>query len=324
MADDLNAIFFGFIGHMRARHFAKTTMTGYCRYIRQFICWLRAHDITDVSHITGHTLRTYQASLMELKETGLNALSTVSLKFRAVRRLFEFLEDSGRIPINPAADIKEPNKEARLPKTVLSVKEARRILGAPCLSSKAGIRDRLIIELLYSTGMRLAEMLNLTVYDCDLEDGFLRVRGKYSKERIIPLGKHAVKFLEEYITGIRPHHIKGNPMRALFISQRGTPLAPQTVRHMVARYAEKAGIGRKVTPHVFRHTFATHLIRKGADITAVKNILGHSRLSVTHVYTKVAGTDVKKTHGDRHPREKDALIGEMNPVIRGFYHAKPD
>jgi integrase/recombinase XerD len=303
MSDNLNDLFFSFMEHMKVRNYAKASLTGYSRYLRQFIDHLRTNNISDLKQVTRDILTAYQIRLIEFKdERGRqHTTSTVSIKIRAVKRFFEYLL------INPAEHIKEPKKEYRLPRVVLTEDEARKILEAPNLSMMTGIRDRTVLEVFYSTGIRLEELVNLTIYDCDLQGGMLRVnKGKMAKDRVVPMGKHAIRFLKEYITRIRPRHTKNNKsIRNLFISQLGTPLARQMVEKMVKDCAAKAGLKKHVTPHVFRHTFATQLVKNGADIRAVQKMLGHSCLSVTHIYTRVAGVEVKKTHRESHPRERD-------------------
>jgi integrase/recombinase XerD len=309
---------------MKVRNYAKATLTGYSRYLREFISWLRQQEISDLKRVTRDTLTAYQVKLMELKARGDNTIATVSIKIRAIKRFFEYLEASNQILINPAEHIKEPKKETRLPRVVLTEDEARKILDAPNLSTMTGIRDRTVLEVFYSTGIRVEELINLTIYDCDLQGGLLRVnKGKFAKDRVIPLGKHAVRFLKEYITRIRPNHTRNNKQtRNLFVGYTGKPISGRTIGNRVVYYAKQAGIKKRVTPHTFRHTFATELVRNGADITAVQKMLGHSHLSVTHIYTKVAGVDVKKTHKESHPREKDKADKESAPdtkTIKGYY-----
>lgn len=331
MSDNLNEIFFSFIEHMKVRNYAKATMVAYSRYLRTFLDWLRQQEITDLKQVTKDMLTAYQLKLMELKTKGENTIATVSIKIRAIKRFFEYLESSNHILINPAEHIKEPKKETRLPRVILTEDEARKILDQPNLSTMAGIRDRTILEVFYSTGIRLEEMVNLTIFDCDLQGGLLRVnKGKFAKDRVVPLGRHAVRFLKEYITHIRPHHTKNNKtIRNLFVNTWGGPLSRQIIQKMINACTQKAGIKKHVTPHVFRHTFATELVKNGADITAVQKMLGHSTLSITHIYTKVAGVEVKRTHRTYHPREKDkAAKEEITPDIEmvkdHYYYAKPD
>lgn len=306
---DFNELLFSFKEHLKVKNYSPRSIESYSGNLPAFFAHLKQMNITDIKRVTKDVLTGYQFAMTEYrtKENKPYTRDTVSVKLRAVKRFFEYLEESGTILINPAEHIKEPKKETRLPRAVLTQDEAKKILDQPNLSMFTGIRDRCVLEVLYSTGVRLEELTGLTIYDCDLQGGLLRVnKGKFAKDRVVPLGKHAVKFLKEYIARVRPHHTRKNKqLRTLFINQLGRPLSPTVVEIIVRTCAKKAGIKKKVTPHVFRHTFATELVRNGADITAVQKMLGHSDLSVTHIYTRVAGVDVKKTHSQSHPREKD-------------------
>ena len=323
---NFNELLFGFTEHMKVKNYSPATTKGYSRELKNFFDYLKENAITDIKRVTRDILKAYQLIITEHRDNGKGyTTSTISVKIRAVKRFFEFLEASSHILINPAEYIKEPKKETRLPRVVLTEDEARKILDQPNLSTMSGFLDRTVLEVLFSTGIRREEIVNLTIYDCDLQGGMLRVnKGKFAKDRVVPLGKHAVKFLKEYITHVRPHYTRNNKtVRHLFISQLGTPLSDQVVGIMVKTYARKAGIKKKVSPHVFRHTFATQLVKNGADITAVQKMLGHSTLSITHIYTRVAGMEVKRTHREHHPREKDNQVKEeITPnieMIRGHY-----
>lgn len=325
MSDNLNHLLFAFNEHMKVKNYAKATVAEYSRELQKFIDHLRETGITDIKHVTKDVLMSFQAGLMELatKEEKCYSLSTVAVKIRAVKRFFEYLEQSNQILVNPAEYLKEPKKESRLPRTVLTKEEAMKILDQPNLATRIGIRDRTVLEVFYSTGIRLEELINLTIFDCDLQGGMLRVnKGKFAKDRVVPLGRHAVRFLKEYISRVRPYYTKRvrstTGQRILFLNKYGSPLSTQVAAIMVRTYAKQAGIKKKVTPHVFRHTFATQLVKNGADITAVQKMLGHSTLSVTQIYTRVAGVEVKKTHKDHHPREKDKVREEdATPRIEG-------
>lgn len=309
MTDNLNELLFQFIEQMKVRNYSSSTIRGYSREVRKFLEYLRENNVTDIKRITRDFLKTWQAMLMEYKARGDKGYTpaTVALKIRSIKRFFEHLEQSSHILVNPAEYIKEPKKEYRLPRVVLTEDEARNILDQPNLSTMTGIRDRTLLEVLYGTGIRLEEVTNLTIYDCDLQGGLLRVnKGKFAKDRVVPLGRHAVRFLKEYITHVRPRHTRKNRnIKNLFVSGMGNPLSRKIISIIICGHVKQAGIGKKVTAHTFRHTFATQLVKNGAEITAVQKMLGHSCLSVTHIYTRVAGVDVKKTHKERHPREKD-------------------
>jgi len=322
MYDDL---LFAFREHLRVKNYARPSIAAYCGHLAGFCAWLEGQGIDDIKRVGKDTLNAYQLHLSEHRtaEGAQYTTATVSLKVRAIKRLFEHLEASNQILVNPAEYIHEPKKEDRLPRSVLTEDEARHILETPNLSTMRGIRDRSILEVLYSTGIRLEETVGLSIYDCDLQGGYLRVnKGKFAKDRVVPLGKHAVRLLKEYIAHVRPHYTKNQKAtRSLFVNKVGDALSKQMIGKLVKAYARTAGIKKKVTPHTFRHTFATQLVRNGADITAVQKMLGHSDLSVTHIYTRVAAVDAKRTHVVCHPREKDRAE-EMTPAvesIRGHY-----
>ena len=314
--DDL---LFSFTEHLKVKNYSPQTVLGYIGHLRYFLKHLAAIEVTDVRGVTRDLLRDYQAKITAEKTSRALSFSFVAAKIRSVKRFFEYLEQSGHILINPAEHIKEPQKESRLPKVVLTEEEVHRILGQPNLSTPVGIRDRAVIEVFYSTGIRLEEMTNLTIFDSDLQGGLLRVnKGKGSKDRVVPLGKHAVRFLKEYLTNVRPHHtIMDKQLKTLFVNQWGAPLSKQIIDIIVRTYAKRARIAKHVTPHTFRHTFATELIRNGADIVSVSKMLGHSDVRTTQVYLRVAGIEVKNTHSQSHPREKDKETStEAEPDIQ--------
>lgn len=314
--DNINDHMFGFKEHMKVKNYSPATVKSYSQQLQGFLDYLKDIHSTDLKRVTGDTLKGYQLKLAKSKSY---TRDTISVKLRSVKRFFEYLEETNHILINPAEYIKEPKKETRLPRVVLNKNEVQKILDIPNLSTKTGIRDRTILEVFYSTGIRLEEMINLTIYDCDLQGGMLRVnKGKFAKDRVIPLGKHAIKFIKEYITHIRPHYTRKNKSsRILFVNQSGKPISKQIIEIMVKTCARTAKIKKKVTPHTFRHTFATELVRNGADIRAVQKMLGHSSLKVTHIYMRVAGVEVKKTHKKHHPRERDkSTKEEIKPNIK--------
>jgi site-specific recombinase XerD len=299
----------GFTAHMKVKNYSPSSIAAYCEHLPGLFAHLKEQSVTEVKRVTSDHLHTYQLKIMDHTSARTNSkysVGTICTKTRAMKRFFKYLEDSGTILINPAENIKEPKKETRLPRSVLSEDEVSNILAQPRLNTINGIRARAVLEVLYSTGIRLEELIKLTIFDCDLQGGLIRVKGKFFKDRFVPLGKHAVKFLKEYVTRVRPQHTKKNKtIKNLFVSRFNIPLSKQVIELMVRDYARKAGITKKVTPHTFRHTFATELVRNGADITAVRKMLGHSSLSATNIYIRVAGVDVKKTHDMSHPRERD-------------------
>ena len=320
MSGNLNDLLDEFRQQLRVRNYSPASVSSYCGHLSGFFGYLREEKVEDMKRVTRDLLHQYQARIAGVQtQAGKGySVSTIALKTRALKRFFEYLEETNRILINPAEHLKEPRRGSRLPRAVLTREEARKILDQPDLSSMTGIRDRAILEVFYSTGIRLEEMTRLTLYDCDLQGGFLRVnRGKFARDRVVPLGKHAARLLKGYITRVRPLHTKSNRAEGcLFVNQSGVPLSKQVIQLMVRRYARQSGIQKKVTPHVFRHTFATELVRNGAEVTAVQKMLGHASLAVTHLYVRVAAVDVKKTHSAHHPREKGRTVKEeIEPCI---------
>jgi integrase/recombinase XerD len=233
-----------------------------------------------------------------------NSMETKALKLRPVKRLFEYLLHNNRLLINPTEGLVETCRKNRKIPQVLTVAEVQKLLQQPNLSFRMQIRNRAIMEVLYATGIRLDELLHLTVHDPDLKDKTLIIRkGKGRKQRLVPLGKNSIAFLKEYLEKIRPRYAARNPKeRRLFLNSAGQPLTPASIRQAIREYRISAGIQKTVSPHTFRRTCATHLLQQGADIRYVQELLGHSRLSTTQIYTKVMPVEVKRVHEQYHPR----------------------
>ena len=292
-----------FIDYLKALKRDPSTIRTYAFGARRFFAWLDGIGVADLRAVGREHIRAYQA---EVSETDL-APYTVHSRMRAVRRLYDYLEANGKVLLNPASGVRMPKLEHRLPRTVLTKREVRRILDAPDTSLPVGVRDKAMLEVFYSTGLRLAELCALTVYDVDVLNGYVRVNsGKGCKDRVVPLGYKARKYVNEYLRKVRGKFTKKNrDERALFVSNRQRGFSTTRVCQIVRHYAALAGIRKRVSPHVFRHTCATHMLADGADVVHVQRLLGHVLLNTTQVYTRVAQRDVKATHGKTHPREKD-------------------
>ncbi len=305
----LTAYLSGFTQYLKVKNYSSASITAYAEHLPGLFVYLRSRGIGDVKRVTRQHLDAYQQAITlhtSSRTKRAYSIGTICTKTRAMKRFFRYLEESGVILINPAEQVKEPKKPRRLPRTILAEDEVRKILAQPKLDTINGIRARALLEVLYSTGIRLEELVNLSIFDCDLQGGLIRVKGKFSKDRVIPLGTHGVRFLKEYIMRIRPGLAKKNKtIKNLFISRRGEPMSKQVIELMVRMYAKKAGIDKRVTPHTFRHTFATELVKNGADISAVRKMLGHAHLSATNIYVHAACREVKNTHSKSHPRERD-------------------
>jgi integrase/recombinase XerD len=292
--------------HLRVLNRSSSTIEAYTDHVRLF---LNLTHITDIKRVTQKEIEDYMAALYAYKSIYNKpyCTNTICLKIRAVKRFFEFLENANTIFINPAESIKEPKKEKRLPRSILKPEEVCAILNQPNLGTKKGIRDCAILEVFYATGIRLGELCRLAIYDVDLTEQMLRINlGKGEKDRVVPMGKHTAGFLREYLRKARPYFIqKDKTVLHLFVNTYGKPISKQAVTIMVRAYARAADIKKQVSPHTFRHSFATALIRNGAEVTAVQKMLGHTNLRTTQRYIQSLGLDLKKAHQKAHPRERD-------------------
>lgn len=284
---------------LQAQGYADATVDSYRKNLNQFIRYLKDLEITDLRQINKQIVLDYKTNVMAEK----NSMETKALKLRPVKRLFEYLLQNNRLLINPTEGLVETCRKNRKIQPVLTISEMQKLLQQPNLSFRMQIRNRAIMEVLYSTGIRLDELLNLTVYDPDFKGKSLLIRkGKGRKQRIVPLGKNSIRYLREYLEKIRPRYAARNPKeRKLFLSNNGKALQPAPIRQAVRAYRIKAGIEKRVSPHTFRRSCATHLMQQGADIRYIQELLGHSRLSTTQLYTRVLPIEVKSSHEQYHP-----------------------
>lgn len=292
-----------FTAYLKALKRSPSTLAGYTRSVSVFLAWLDARDIRGIRRAD---VQTYQAMLVE---SGKYTTHSIHVLMRGVRRFYDWLDRNGRVLVNPTLGLQLPKLEDRLPRTILTKAEMRRLLDAPDTSKLDGIRDKAMLELFYSAGLRLAELCSLTVYDVDMNSGFVRVNcGKGAKDRVVPMGHKATQYVKEYLRHVRGRFTeKRRDERTLFVGKQwGTPINPLIVERLVRHYAEEAGISKRVTPHTFRHTCASHMLADGADVIHVQRLLGHTCIDTTQIYTRVARREVKKTHGKTHPRERDA------------------
>jgi len=317
-----------FAQFMDVKGYSAPTQQAYAGNLVKFFEWLDGKGIRDVRRVVKDTLQAYMLHLAEAKtaRTGQPlGWSSVGVRVRAVKRFFEWLEATQKVLVNPAEVIHEPRRRSRLPKMILTRDEVEKMLEIPNLATPGGIRSRAILEVFYSTGIRLGEMTALQVQDVNFEEGLLRVNeGKGAKDRVVPLGKQAAAFVKAYLSDVRPGLIRQGDKGCLWISNYGTPMSKVLIGLLVSNAGKKAGIGKAVSPHTMRHTFATHMVQNGADVMLVSQLLGHSVLSATQIYVRVAAVDVKRAHEASHPRERDPMEKEeTEPVIlwkRGVVH----
>ncbi|KTT53179.1 tyrosine recombinase XerD [Pseudomonas oryzihabitans] len=231
---------------------------------------------------------------------GYQARSTARF-LSGLRSFYKYAVREGRVAEDPTLLVSMPQLGAPLPKS-LSEADVEALLAAPDTEDTLGLRDRTMLEVLYATGLRVTELISLTLDEINLREGSLRVFGKGSKERLIPLGEEAIAWLESYLKTARPLLLGGQPGDILFPSQRGTPMTRQTFWHRIKLHAQVAGIRASLSPHTLRHAFATHLLNHGADLRTVQMLLGHTSLSTTQIYTHVARVRLQQLHAQHHPR----------------------
>ncbi len=276
---------------------SSTTLEAYSRDLLEFMEFALENKLSSPKKIAaGHVIRW----LKKLRTAGISPVSATR-KLSSLRGFFRYLVLEGIIPASPTSVINNPRTGKTLP-TVLSVDEVERILKEARGPEPLGIRDRAMLECLYSCGLRATEAVNLLMNQIDLAAGFLRITGKGSKERVVPLGGEASSWLETYIKKARPLLLKRHNSYYCFIGRGGRPISRQRLWQIIKAYAQKAGIKQAVYPHVMRHSFATHLLEGGADLRAVQMLLGHSDISTTQIYTHLDMSHLRRVHRQFHPR----------------------
>lgn len=301
-------LFEKYIESLRTLNLAQGTIKGQSFLLNRFLEYLKENNITDIAAVTKETVRDYQTHLFEeINSKGtVNSVFYQNNKLKAVKAFFHYLSDNDYIVNNPAKDISCAKTPQRLPRSVMTQSEAKKMLHAPDTKTALGYRDRAMLEVLYSTGIRKEEIRNILLTDIDYTEGYIRInRGKGGKDRIVPLGKIACRYLENYIRAVRPSLIRDPYNNHLFLTLKGTRLSKNMVWQTVKKYAKGAKIRKNITPHTFRHTCATLMLRNKANIRHIQELLGHSSLDSTQVYTSVSITDLKEAHAKYHPREKD-------------------
>ncbi|MGM3190829.1 site-specific tyrosine recombinase XerD [Dickeya dadantii subsp. dieffenbachiae] len=279
------------------RNLAENTLSSYRNDLRSLADWLAHHD----SSLLQAQPSDLQDFLAERLEGGYKATSSARL-LSAMRRLFQYLYREKQRPDDPSAPLSSPKLPQRLPKD-LTEAQVDALLAAPVTDQPIELRDKAMLELLYATGLRVSELVGLTISDVSLRQGVVRVIGKGNKERLVPLGEEAVYWLEQYLEYSRPWLLNGQTLDVLFPSNRAQQMTRQTFWHRIKHYATLASIdSNKLSPHVLRHAFATHLLNHGADLRVVQMLLGHSDLSTTQIYTHVATERLRQLHQQHHPR----------------------
>ncbi len=278
---------------------AVNTRQAYLRDLRLLMKSLGLESSEDLLSVNRRQLLAYHAQHTQAGR----AASTIARKLASIKAFYRFFADERYIRRDPAAVLEAAQRGLHLPK-VLSIDEVDRLLDEPNLGTPDGYRDKTMLELLYATGMRVSELVNLPLTSVDLKMQYLIVMGKGSKERMLPVGRIALKYLEHYIEVVRPQLLKNHPegCDTLFVTSWGGPMTRQRFYEIIVAYGESAGIRKKITPHMLRHSFATHLLNNGTDLRIVQELLGHADISTTQIYTHLDLERLRAVYDKAHPR----------------------
>jgi integrase/recombinase XerD len=298
--------FLQYLRHERGQ--AEHTQRTYAALLSKFVAWAGQQGLTDwkaveLRHLMSFLQHERERALANEPKDSPRRLSSESvyLEIAALRAFYRFAEDEKLLPANIAENLSLPRRWKRLPKA-LTTQEIEKLLAPETPETPQNLCDQAVLELAYASGLRLAELRNVRLEQLRLEAGFVNVVGKGNKERVVPLGRKAVAALERYLAMGRPPLVTPRTPANVFLTRRGTPFAPVTLWLRIKQRVRRAGIERNVTPHMLRHSFATHLLEHGADLRVIQELLGHASISTTEVYTHVAGQRLREVHRKYHPR----------------------
>lgn len=273
------------------------TVTHYTHDLHQFFSFLKQHEIEQVTDVTYFQVRSFLAEL----NVKAYAKKSVARKLSALRSFYVFLIREGFAQDSPFTQVRTPKLDKRLP-GFLFVHEVLELLETIDTETPLGMRNRALLETIYASGIRVSECVGLNLDDCELDHGIALVRGKGGKERYVPIGDHAVQALKQYLQDGRPHLLKTGDEHALFLNYRGGRLTDRSVRRVVDQAVQGLSENHDISPHTFRHSFATHLLEAGADLRTVQELLGHANISSTQIYTHVTRDHLRSVYNQAHPR----------------------
>ncbi|NCO24700.1 MAG: tyrosine recombinase XerD [Candidatus Infernicultor aquiphilus] len=286
------------------KNYSNYTIVSYRNDLIQFFNYLKLYRILKddkIEYVDRSVMRKY---IVYLKKSDYSARS-ISRKISTVRSFFKFCLREGIIKVNPTINLITPKINKKLP-YFLYLQEVNKLIETPLKNTIFGIRDRAILELLYGTGIRVGELVNLNICNIDLYEKTIIVFGKGSKERILPLGNPSIRAIQEYLTSRnlfeKKIFVNKNDLEALFLNRLGGRLTTRSIRRIIIKYMKMAGLNKKISPHVLRHSFATHLLEGGADLRSVQELLGHKSLSTTQIYTHITKERLKTIYKKSHPR----------------------
>jgi integrase/recombinase XerD len=289
---------------LQVRNYSAETVTSHREALIQLISWANERELYRADSITRPILESFQRWLYRYRKKNGKPLASGTQRSRLgfIKSYFKWLCRQNHLMHNPASELELPRQEQRLPQEPLSIRQVESVLNVPDIRDPLGVRDRSILEVFYSTGIRRAELTRLSIEDLNQDRMTLQVRqGKGKKDRVVPIGGRALAWLDRYLETVRPQLVVRGGERALFLSSFGEPFNPDSVSQMVKRCIEKAEIGRSGSCHLFRHSCATHMLENGADIRFIQQLLGHAKLDTTQVYTEVSIKQLQEVHARTHP-----------------------
>jgi integrase/recombinase XerD len=277
---------------------SRNTLDSYRRDLAKFAAWLEQQHGTTMLQATHADIQGYLAHLVSAQKA---KASSTGRTISSLKRLFRYLLRQGKIGADPTLQIDTPKLPRNLPKS-LTEQDVELLLNAPDTQTPLGLRDRTMFEVLYATGLRVSELVTLRIAQVSMDMGVVRVMGKGSKERLVPLGEESLDWLRRYLAEGRPVLLSGKVADAMFVTARGEGMTRQMFWYLIKKHAKTGGLHKPLSPHTLRHAFATHLLNHGADLRVVQMLLGHSDISTTQIYTHVARERLKKLHAEHHPR----------------------
>ena len=277
---------------------SRNTLEGYRRDLSKFSAWLGKQRDASILQATHADIQGFLGYLVAEQKA---KASSTSRAISSLKRLFRYLLRQNRVDVDPTLQIATPKLPRGLPKT-LTEQDVELLLNAPVVDTPLGMRDRTMLEVLYASGLRVSELVSLSVAQVSLDMGVVRVMGKGSKERLVPLGEEALDWLRRYLKEARPALLAGKLSDAMFVTGRGEGMTRQMFWYLIKRHAQHGGLAKPLSPHTLRHAFATHLLNHGADLRVVQLLLGHADISTTQIYTHVARERLKQLHAQHHPR----------------------
>jgi integrase/recombinase XerD len=296
-----------FFTSMKVTNYAESTIRNRYVYLRYFVAWCEKRQITRPAEVTRAVLERYQRYLYHYRKDNGDPLSFRSqgLRLSSLKAFFSYLAKRHMILYNPSSEIELPKQEKRLPRNVMTRKEAETVLNVPDIGEPLGIRDRAMLEVVYCTGMRRMELSGLKLYDIDAERGTIMIRkGKGRKDRMVPLSERALAWIERYVAQVRPELVIDPDDGTLFLTSIGQGFGLTRITQLVRNYVAAARIGKQGSCHMFRHTIATLMLENGADVRVIQQLLGHAKLETTQIYTQVSIRMLKRVHDQTHPAAK--------------------